>query len=120
MKNILLIIVTLIIVGCNKDEKEKELDFREVTPPEIIGNWGAKNGSYYEYYMFYDTRSGRYKKFKDPLHSSYEDENYTFEYRIEGLMMYYIDKNNNEHTIGIGMYKWGDLMVGSKQYSKLD
>lgn len=121
MKKILfLMIVALTVAGCSKEEKEKEIDFREVSPSEIIGDWGAKNRSYYEYYTFYDTKNGKYTKFKEPAHSSLGDESYTFEYKIEGLMMYYTEKNGNEHSIGIGLYKWGNLMVGSKEYSKLD
>ena len=52
------------------------------------------------------------------------DTYYKFTYTIgttgDPYIMEYTLKDGTKKTIGIGMYKWGNLMLGSKEFFKLE
>ena len=122
MKHVLFIFfTTLLFTGCGKDEdKEVELDFKPTTPTEIVGLWGRQDGAKY-YYKFNDETNGSYQLIDKagPM-----DTYYKFTYTIgttgDPYIMEYTLKDGTKKTIGIGMYKWGNLMLGSKEFFKLE
>ena len=71
-------------------------------------------------------------RFNDETNGSYQlidkagpmDTYYKFTYTIgttgDPYIMEYTLKDGTKKTIGIGMYKWGNLMLGSKEFFKLE
>lgn len=105
----------------NDDEKDDDLDFRQVSPSEMIGQWGRSSGSKFYYYTFSSETEGSYT-FIDK-NSSSSTEKFSFSYKIsetDSYIMEYTKSDGIKEKTGIGVYKWGNLMIGSKEYYKID
>lgn len=123
MKNAKYIILILLFVSmnsCNKDSEDIYVDdtsFTEINyPQQLSGTWCREIKSEYEYWIFNsDGINGTYI-------NTYNKTEFEFIYLIDPYDKYILDYTKNdgkEYKIGIGIYKNGDLMIGSERFIKI-